>query len=345
LKEKNLPLFEGTCRHREEPMTQLDRQLTPQDIAKIHRGQLSASEAPALYAALLETPESPAFFAHLHTHNEPLELTSQESQWIEASILAALQSSALPSSAPSTLASPASSSATSTPTDARHSPSPPMRASLALSGWLSSLRWLWTPVLAGAALLALFPTSPELSSHGWHEQRLSKPRAWLPPTQKNGATQNDLRHKGVRQQEAFLRIQIYRAQMSGQLDSKPSPFQQAMRLSPQDALVFRLLNLRRGHLYLVREDEQQRFEILYPFSKEKDQPHAAGEIALEQSGQAMAYQLEEAMLGKQRFWLLHSQRPQRLPTHRSHLSPAQKRLFQHADLASIEITPRRKAKD
>lgn len=319
-------------------------------IAQIYRGEISHQHAPDLYAALHAEDDAFDPFLAFHAPNEPLELDAQESEAILRSIL---QQTSLVSSH--------STSATDAPFPAADAPrsaapladtrrnqhtqtSDPSKPSLLRDLWQSFRRAWLAPVAVGMAALLIFPVLSNRSTSSPSSQTpIAVPNQPLPrvisPTTPRLAVP-DILHKGDRDRLAFFAVDLYPAALRAQDPKKAHPFRNNATLHPEDALLFHFINLQRGYLYLLREDAQGRFETLYPFDPKRAIPQSPGKITLKQAEQPMVYVLEPKMIGRQRFWLLHSPIPQTFPHERNALSPALRKLFLHADHITLFVRQR-----
>ncbi|MCB9641259.1 MAG: hypothetical protein H6728_03190 [Myxococcales bacterium] len=271
--------------------------------------QLDAERLAQIYRGELSQHDDPALYEALLAEDddfEPFEVfqTSEDALELELheseAILGAIMKQIAPTPALQVVESPVS--------------SPSLFAQ-----WGQTLRSLWTPILVGAAALFLFPLLYQ-------------------PTSKNGP---DILHKSSdKDRGAFFSIDVYPAQVREKGSEKILPFKNKMTLHPEDALLFHFVNVRRGYLYMLREDAQGRLETLYPFSPKDASPLEPGRITLKQGEQPMAYVLEPKMQGRQRFWLIHTPTPQQFPQDRAAFSPTQRALFSRADQATIFIRPR-----
>jgi len=312
-------------------------------IAQIYRGEISHQHAPDLYAALHTEDDAFDPFQAFHTPNEPLELDAQESEAILRSILQ--QTSPVSSHSTSAVHSPLLADPLA---ETRSNPSTqtadPSKPSLLRDLW-QSLRRAWlAPLAVGMAALLIFPvlstTSPSFLSSKTPSAVSNQPLPRERSTKALRSATPDILHKGDRDRAAFFAVDLYPAALRAQDPKKALPFRNNAILHPEDALLFHFVNLRRGYLYLLREDALGRFETLYPFDPKRASPQYPGKITLKQAEQPMVYVLEPKMIGRQRFWLLHSSTPQTFPQERNALSPALRQLFLHADHITLFVRQR-----
>ncbi len=310
-------------------------------IAQIYRGDYSHERAPDLYAALHAEDDAFDPFHTFHAPDEPLELDDQESDLILQAILQRVSpASALAASTPQPSATrPASVSPSSIPSTV----SPEHSAFSRFRDLLRDLRRAWlAPLVVGMAALLVFPF---ISTHSPSSRSIltPSPARRLPSVVSPARPQPvlpDILHKGSRDRAAFFAVDLYPARLRNQDPKKALPFRNNATLHPDDALLFHFVNLRRGYLYLLREDARGRLETLFPFEPQHAKPLAPGKITLKQAEQPMVYVLEPKMIGRQRFWLLHSSTPLTFPQDRNAISPALRKLFQSADHITLFVRQR-----
>jgi hypothetical protein len=312
-------------------------------IAQIYRGDYPPERAPDLYAALHAEDDAFDPFHTFHAPDEPLELDDQESDLILHAILQRVSpASALSAST----AQPSATGAASAKTPSlQPTVAPEHTAFSRLRDTWRDLRRVWlAPLVVGMAALLVFPF---LSTHSpsYHSTPSPSPARRLPSVVPPAPAHPqpplpDILHKGSRDRSAFFAVDLYPAHLRSQDPKKALPFRNNATLHPDDALLFHFVNLRRGYLYLLREDARGRLETLFPFDPQHAKPLAPGKITLKQAEQPMAYVLEPKMIGRQRFWLLHSSTPLTFPQDRNAISPALRKLFQSADHITLFVRQR-----
>ena len=83
------------------------------------------------------------------------------------------------------------------------------------------------------------------------------------------------------------------------------------KIHARSVLLFRLLVLRPGHVYLLKRDRSE-LGLLFPFDHDDDRMLKPGEYELRRRGKVQAYFLE-GLKGRQEFLLVHSPRPMKFP--------------------------------
>ena len=288
--------------------------LSKEDMLLIYQGKLKRSDAPQLYEQLMDDD----LICPILEHDEgvvPVELDPKESEIILQQILVELE--------PQTLATPEI-----------IQPQKSM-ASIFISWMRQNLihPMVWAPV-AFALFLIGQPIDRQQGLKD-RQQDLTK-----------GCKDTISESKGDACRGAFFREKemkvIRRLSASSQkiFDFQDTKFQVG------DGILFRFRVVFAGYVYLIKQDASGHLEQLYPFEHKtkKLQPSPSNEFfRLMYHGEEQIYVLENKHIGRQTFWLIHTNKKIQFPNHIHKLTNATKKYFSKSttDYVTFVVIPKK----
>ncbi len=163
------------------------------------------------------------------------------------------------------------------------------------------------------------------------------------PLQTGGPAKGEEKYWGYKNncRGAYLLIEVHRPHSGQKGRVQKLAFKPGEDYYIGDVMLFRFLVVRKGYVYLLREDAEGRLEQLYPFGGDTPKSFEAGETyQLERNGVRMGYFLEPNLVGYQKLWLVHSDRPVEFPNHIKFLTPKHRELFKCAEQMDFFVKPK-----
>ncbi len=296
--------------------------LSEEDMFLIYQGKLKKADAPELYEHLLDD-DAPCPLLEADEGKLPHELKGEESETILNNILTALE----PPKKEEALSLQAETTERTTSSNTSQS-----------SAWMIWLREnLFHPMIWLPAALALFiiwqpakttpPTQEEFLSKGCKDAF----------SEKGGAC------RGAFFQEKEMKV-IRRLSDSSQ---QTFEFQEA-KFQVGDGILFRFRVVFPGYIYLIKQDERGHLEQLYPFEHhaKKIYPSPSNELMkLVYHGEEQIYVLEKKHVGRQTFWLIHTDHPIKFPQHVAQLNAQTRKYFSKSmtDYISFIVRPKKQS--